>query len=115
MYTSGTTRQAREATLTIEMPGSGGIKAALERVLAGTASEDDRGAVRSALVNGVLVTGKRAVAIGGSASDVIITTDNGNIAPSSGSVDATRQRKRPGRPGGIGNNRAARVIKCGRR
>ena len=70
------------------MSGSGDIKPALERVLAGTASEDDRGAVSSALVNGVLVTGKRAVAIGGSA-DVIITTGDGNIVLSFRGTDVS--------------------------
>lgn len=50
------------------------LKAALRRLIDGNANDADRDAVRTALNTGVLVTGERAVAIGGNASDVIITT-----------------------------------------
>ena len=55
------------------------LKAALQRLIDGNASEVDRDAVRTAQNAGVLVTGERAVAIGGNASDVIITTGDHNI------------------------------------
>lgn len=55
------------------------LKAAFERLLDGTATDADRNALRLALTTGMLVTGDRAVAIGGNASDVIITTGDGNI------------------------------------
>lgn len=61
------------------MPDPNKLKSALERLLAGTASDADRNALRTALNTGVLVTGERAVAIGGNASDVIITTGDQNI------------------------------------
>jgi tetratricopeptide (TPR) repeat protein len=50
------------------------LKAALQRLIDGNASDADRDALRTALNTDVLVTGERAVAIGGNASDVIITT-----------------------------------------
>jgi hypothetical protein len=56
--------------------------------LPGTASEADRRAVRSALLAGVLVTGERAVAIGGNASDVVIATGDGNTILSFKGTDA---------------------------
>ena len=56
------------------MPDPNELKAALERLIAGTASDADRNAVRIALTTGVLVTGEQAVAIGGNASDVSIVT-----------------------------------------
>ena len=59
--------------------GPNELKAALQRLIDGNASEADRDAVRTALNTGVLVTGERAVAIGGNASDVIITTGDQNI------------------------------------
>ena len=55
------------------------LKATLQRLINGNASEADRDAVRTALKNGVLVTGERAVAIGGNASDAIIITGDQNI------------------------------------
>ena len=54
--------------------GTNELKTALQRLIDGSASEADRDAVRTALNAGVLVTGDRAVAIGGNASDVIINT-----------------------------------------
>ena len=54
--------------------GPNELKAALQRLIDGNASEADRDAVRTALNTGVLVTGERAVAIGGNASDVSIVT-----------------------------------------
>ena len=69
-------------------PGPNELKAALQRLIDGTASEADRNAVRMALNTGVLVTGERAVAIGGDASDVIITTGDQNIVFSFKGADA---------------------------
>jgi tetratricopeptide (TPR) repeat protein len=56
------------------MPNANELKAALERLIAGTASEADVNALRNALTSGVLVTGGRAVALGGNATDVSIAT-----------------------------------------
>jgi tetratricopeptide (TPR) repeat protein len=69
-------------------PGPHELKAALQRLIDGNAGEADRDAVRTALNNGVLVTGERAVAIGGDASDVIITTGDQNIVFSFKGADA---------------------------
>jgi hypothetical protein len=55
------------------------LKAALQRLITSTASDADRDLVRTALLTDVLVTGDRAVAIGGSASDVVINSGEGNI------------------------------------
>jgi len=60
-------------------PGPHELKAALQRLIDGNAGEADRDAVRTALNTAVLVTGGRALAIGGDASDVIITTGDQNI------------------------------------
>jgi len=60
-------------------PGPTELKAALQRLIDGNALEADRDAVRTVLNTGVVVTGERAVAIGGDASDVIITTGDQNI------------------------------------
>lgn len=68
--------------------GPNELKAALQRLIDGNASEADRDAVRTALHTGVLVTGERAVAVGGDASDVIITTGDHNIVFSFKGVDA---------------------------
>ena len=68
--------------------GPNELKAALQRLIDGNASEADRDAVRTALNTGVLVTGERAVAIGGNASDVIITTGDQNIVLSFKGADA---------------------------
>src|SRR4026209_1800712 len=68
--------------------GPNELKAALQRLIDGNASEADREAVRTALNAGVLVTGERAVAIGGNASDVIITTGDQNIVLSFKGADA---------------------------
>ena len=54
------------------MPDLDELKAALERLIAGTATEADRDTVRTGLSTGVVVTGENAVAIGGDASDVSI-------------------------------------------
>jgi hypothetical protein len=62
--------------------GPNELKAALQRLIDGNASEADRNAVRTARNAGVLVTGERAVAIGGNASDVIIITGDQNIVVS---------------------------------
>jgi tetratricopeptide (TPR) repeat protein len=70
------------------MPEPNELKDAMERLLAGTASDADRNALRNALANGVLVTGERAVAVGGDASDVIITTGDQNIVLSFKGADA---------------------------
>jgi len=59
--------------------GPNELKAALQRLIDGNANDADRDAVRMALNTGVLVTGERAVAIGGNASDVIITTGRSKI------------------------------------
>jgi len=69
-------------------PGPNELKAALQRLIDGSATEADRDAVRTALNTGVLVTGERAVAIGGNASDVIITTGDQNIVLSFKGADA---------------------------
>ena len=45
------------------------LKAALQRLIDGNAGEADRDADRTALNTGAVVTGERAVAIGGDASD----------------------------------------------
>jgi hypothetical protein len=55
------------------------VKEPCERLLAGEGSEEDRNVIRTALVSGELVTRERAVAIGGSASDVIIVTGDDNV------------------------------------
>lgn len=68
--------------------GPNKIKASLQRLIDGNASEADRDTVRTALNTGVLVTGERAVAIGGDASDVIITTGDQNIVFSFKGADA---------------------------
>jgi len=70
------------------MSGLNELKAALQRLIDSNASEADRDAVRTALNTGVLVTGERAVAIGGNASDVIITTGDQNIVFSFKGADA---------------------------
>jgi len=54
--------------------GPNELKAALQRLIDGNANDADRVAVRMALNTGILITGERAVAIGGNASDVIINT-----------------------------------------
>ncbi len=69
-------------------PSPNGLKTALQRLIDGNGSEADRNAVRTALNAGVLVTGERAVAIGGNASDVIITTGDQNIVFSFKGADA---------------------------
>ncbi len=69
-------------------PGPNELKAALQRLIDGNASEADRDAVRTAMNAGVLVTGERGVAIGGDASDVIITTGDQNIVFSFKGADA---------------------------
>lgn len=69
-------------------PGPNALKAALQRLIDGTASDVERNAVRTALHTGALVTGERAVAIGGDASDVIITTGDQNIVFSLKGADA---------------------------
>lgn len=74
------------------MPDPNELKAALERLIAGTANEADRSAVQTALTSGVLVTGERAVAIGGNASDIIITTGDQNIVFSFKGADAATVR-----------------------
>ena len=55
------------------------LKAALQRLIDGNASEADRDAVRTARNTGVLVTGEGAVANGGDVSDAIIITGDQNI------------------------------------
>jgi hypothetical protein len=60
-------------------PGPTELKAALQRLIDGNASEADLDAARTARNTGVLVTGEHAVAIGGNASDVIIITGDQNI------------------------------------
>jgi tetratricopeptide (TPR) repeat protein len=73
-------------------PGPHELKAALQRLIDGNAGEADRDAVRTALNAGLLVTGDRAVAIGGDASDVIITTGDQNIVFSFKGADAATVR-----------------------
>src|SRR5215208_2036976 len=68
--------------------GPNELKAALQRLIDGNANDAERDAVRTALNTGVLVTGERAVAIGGNASDVIITTGDQNIVFSFQGADA---------------------------
>ncbi len=55
------------------------LKAALERLIAGTASEADGNTLRTALTTGNLLTGERAVTIGGNASNVTIITGDQKI------------------------------------
>ncbi|HKY42977.1 MAG TPA: tetratricopeptide repeat protein [Pyrinomonadaceae bacterium] len=69
------------------MPGLNKLKTALKRLIAGLASEADPEALRTR-TSGVPVTGERAVAIGGNASDVIITTGDQNIVLSLKGADA---------------------------
>jgi hypothetical protein len=71
-------------------PGPHELKATLQRLLDGNAGEADGDAIRTALNTGklVIVTGERAVAIGGDASDVIITTGDQNIVFSFKGADA---------------------------
>ena len=64
------------------------LEEALKRLAAGTASKDDHEVVRLALVDGVVATGERAVAIGGNASDVNITTGDNNVVLSLKETDA---------------------------
>src|SRR5215216_4707626 len=68
--------------------GPNELKAALQRLIDGNAAEADGDAVRIARDTRVLVTGERAVAIGGNASDVIITTGDQNIVLSFKGADA---------------------------
>jgi len=68
--------------------GPNELKASLQRLIDGNANGADRDAVRTALNTGVLITGERAVAIGGNASDVIITTGDQNIVFSLKDADA---------------------------
>src|SRR6185503_17513254 len=68
--------------------GPNEIKVALQRLIDGNAGDADRDAVRTAVDTGVLVTGDRAVAIGGNASDVIIATGDQNIVFSFKGADA---------------------------
>ena len=68
--------------------GPNEITNALQRLIDGNAGEADRDAVRAALSAGMLVTGERAVAIGGNASDVIVTTGDQNIVLSFKGADA---------------------------
>ena len=68
--------------------GPNELEVALQRLIDGNASEADRALVRAALDVGVIVTGERAVAIGGDASDVIITTGDQNIVFSFKGADA---------------------------
>lgn len=75
------------------MPDPKDLIAALERLIAGTASDADRKAVSIALTTGVLVTGDRAAAIGGNASDVIITSGDGNTFFSFSGSDAAALRE----------------------
>lgn len=56
------------------MPDANDLKAALERVLAGAGSDGDVSALRAAHSTGVLVSGDRAVALGGNATDVSIVS-----------------------------------------
>jgi tetratricopeptide (TPR) repeat protein len=76
-------------------PGPNELKGALQRLLNGNASEADRDAIRTALNTGmlVIVTGERAVAIGGDASDVIIATGDHNIVFSFKGADANAVSK----------------------
>ena len=68
--------------------GPNELKAALQCLIDGNDSEADLDALRTARNAGVLVTGERAVTIGGNASDVIITTGDQNIVFSFKGVDA---------------------------
>jgi len=69
------------------MPDANELKAGLERLIAGTASEADVNALRNALTSGVLITGERAVTLGASATDAIIITGAQNILWSLAGVD----------------------------
>jgi tetratricopeptide (TPR) repeat protein len=83
--------------------------AALERLIAGTASEADCDALRNAFKTGMLVTGDRAVALGGSATDVSIATgdhiefsikggDAGTVLTALNSITPTRLHQVPPPP-----------------
>jgi hypothetical protein len=71
------------------------IKAALERLIAGTATEADRDSLQQALQAGTIavVTGERAVAVGGDATGAVITTGDGNVVLSFKEVDAAAIRE----------------------
>jgi hypothetical protein len=56
------------------MPDANEFKAALERLIAGAGTDSDVSALRAAHSTGVLVTGDRAVALGGNATDVSIAS-----------------------------------------
>ncbi|SRR6266852_8857061 len=63
------------------MADSNTLKAALLQLVAGNATDSEREIVKRALQNDqiTLVTGDRAVALGGNATDAVIVTGNGNI------------------------------------
>src|ERR1041385_3470077 len=56
------------------MPDANEFKAALERLIAGAGTDSDVSALRAAHSTNVLVTGERAVALGGNATDVSIVS-----------------------------------------
>ena len=65
----------------------------LQRLLVGTASEADRRTLEEAFASGrlTLATGARAVAVGGSVTDTMIVTGDGNILFTAGDAAAVRQ------------------------
>lgn len=71
------------------------FKAALERLIAGTETDADRTSLGQALQSGRIdiVTGDRAVAVGGDANGAVITTGDGNVVLSFKEVDAAALRE----------------------
>jgi tetratricopeptide (TPR) repeat protein len=88
------------------MPDPNELRVALERLIAGTASEADRNLLRSAVAAGVLVTGDRAIALGGNATDVSIVSGDhiefsiggGDAAAALNSITPTRRHQVPPPP-----------------
>jgi len=88
------------------MPDANELKAALERLIAGTASEADCNALRTALTSGVLVTGDRSIALGGNATDLSIVSGDhiefsiggGEAAAALNSITPSRRHQVPPPP-----------------
>src|SRR5262245_23381624 len=65
----------------MQLPDIATLKGAIERLVANTASAEDRVQVQAALAAGILsmATGERAVAVGGDANGAVIMTGDGNV------------------------------------
>jgi len=78
------------------------LKGALERLIAGCSTEQDREQVQAALAAGALsiATGERAVSLGGDANGAVIVTGDGNVviridASGAAAIDRLLQRSHP--------------------